>query len=72
MKRLKAFFVTTFLGGVVVILPGAILAFVFSWLFGVMRGLIQPAGQLVKARSSLPEYAADAVVALVIGFRPKD
>ncbi|HRU04507.1 MAG TPA: DUF502 domain-containing protein [Candidatus Brocadiia bacterium] len=66
MKRLKAFFVTTFLGGVVVILPGAILAFVFSWLFGVMRGLIQPAGQLVKARSSLPEYAADAVVALVI------
>jgi len=66
MKRLRAFLVTTFLGGVVVILPGAILAFVFSWLFGAMRRLIQPAGQLVTAQSSLPEYAADAVVALTI------
>ena len=59
MSRLKRFIRTSILGGVAVILPAAILVFIFKWVFGVVTGLIQPLTNLVMAKSHLQEIIAD-------------
>ena len=66
MSRLKRFIRTSILGGVTVILPAAILIFIFKWIFGVVTGLIQPLTNLVMAKSHLQEIIADILVLAVI------
>lgn len=66
MKRLSAFFRTSLLGGTVVILPIAILAFVFKWIFDFVTGIIQPLTDMVIKRSPVPEISADILVIIII------
>lgn len=66
MKRISAFFKTSLLGGTVVILPVAILAFVFVWVFNLITNIIQPLTNVVLVRSQVPEISADILVIVII------
>ncbi|VAX36817.1 Uncharacterized membrane anchored protein MROS_1280 [hydrothermal vent metagenome] len=66
MNKIKSFFITTFLGGVTVILPVAILLAVFGWLFNFITGLIQPLTNVFLANSDFSEILADGIVILII------
>ncbi len=66
MKRIKAFFKRSLLGGVVVILPVAILLFIFKWIFNLVTGAIQPLTNLVMTKSQIQEILADILVIAVI------
>lgn len=66
MKRIKAFFKTSLLGGMVVILPVAILGFVFKWIFNLVTDIVQPLTNLVMARSQIQEILAVVLVIAVI------
>lgn len=69
MDRLKAFFKTSLIGGIVVILPVAITIFLFTWIFGLVTDLIQPltdyAMKLMKV-SRYEEILADIMVIATI------
>jgi len=66
MKKTKNFLKTTLLGGVAVILPSAILLFIFKWIFNFITGLIQPITNIVMAKSDMREIVADILVILII------
>lgn len=66
MTRIRSFIVTTLLGGFTVILPIAILFFVFNWLFGFVRNLIQPLTNLLELKSDIQGIVADILVILII------
>ena len=66
MKRINDFFKTSLLGGTVVILPVAILAFVFAWIFRFITGIIEPLTKMVLTRSQLPKITADILVIIII------
>jgi uncharacterized membrane protein len=66
MGRLKSFIRTSLLGGATVILPVAISAFIFKWLFNWITDIIQPLSNLVMAKSHLQEILADALVISII------
>lgn len=66
MDKMKSFVLTSLLGGVIVILPVAILASVFGWVFSFTTNLIQPFTDLIVANSDMKEIIADAIVVLVI------
>ena len=66
MKRIRDFLKTSLLGGLVVILPVAILIFVFKWIFGLVTNMVQPLTNLVMARSQMQEILADILVIAVI------
>ena len=70
---MKSFFKTTFLGGLVVLLPVGIMLGVFAWIFGLIEGMIQPLTNLVvahtpwlEADSLVHELLADAAVLVII------
>lgn len=62
MEKLKAFIMTSLLGGVIVILPVVILLVVFGWVFNFITSLIQPLTDLIVAKSDVREIIADGVV----------
>ena len=66
MKRIKDFLKTSLLGGLVVILPVAILIFVFKWIFNLVTNMVQPLTDLVLERSQMQEILADILVIAVI------
>lgn len=66
MHRIKECFKTSIFGGIVVILPVAILFFVFKWLFNLVTDIIRPLTNLVMARSEVQEIVADILVIAVI------
>ena len=66
IKRISAFFKTSLLGGILVILPVAILVFVFRWIFKFITNIIQPLTNMVITRSPLPEVSADILVIIII------
>jgi uncharacterized membrane protein len=66
MERLKGFLKTSLLGGLVVILPVAILASVSAWVFRLVTGWIEPLTQRLIADSQLNEYAAQSMVIVII------
>lgn len=66
MEKIKNFLLTTLLGGVTVILPIAILFFVFSWIFGFITNLIQPFADLIVAQAQIKEIIADILVIGII------
>ncbi|MGB5474950.1 MAG: DUF502 domain-containing protein [Gammaproteobacteria bacterium] len=66
MGKLKSFLKTSLLGGVVVILPVAILAAVSLWVFNLVTGLIEPLTRLLIKDSQLNEYAAEVLVIILI------
>ena len=66
MKRISSFFKTSLIGGLVVILPIAILLFVFKWLFNLVTDIIQPLTDLLITTSHLYEIVADIIVIAII------
>ena len=67
MGKLKRFLKTSLLGGVVVILPVAILAAVSTWIFRLVTGLIEPLTRFLIKDSQLNEYVAEVlVIALIV------
>ncbi len=69
MKRLNTFVKTSVIGGIVVILPVAILFFVFKWLFDLVTDIIQPLTDLVMKitiQTQIQELLADIMVITVI------
>jgi uncharacterized membrane protein len=69
MRKLKSFFKTSLLGGLIVLLPVGIIASVFLWAFGLVKGWIQPLTDYVMDKSDdMKELAAIAVVlGIIIG-----
>ena len=59
MDKLKSFFKTSLLGGVVVILPVAILVSVMLWLFNLVSGVIEPLTRILIKDSQVNVLAAE-------------
>ncbi len=66
MNKIKSFFMTSLLGGIMVVLPVAILVAVFGWIFNFVTNLIQPMTNLLVATSDIREIVADILVIIVI------
>jgi uncharacterized membrane protein len=66
VDKLKQFLKTSLLGGVVVILPVAILVSVTTWIFNLVTGVIQPLTRLLISDSQLNEIAAEILVIALI------
>lgn len=69
MSKLGEFVKTSLIGGIVVILPVAILIFIFKWIFSLVTGLIQPLTNLIMkitVQSRLQEMLADLTALSVI------
>ncbi len=66
MDKAKEFMKTSILGGVAVILPAAILVFIFKWIFDLVTGMIQPLTNLVLAKSDIREIVAVILVIAII------
>lgn len=69
MKRLNEFIKTSLIGGIVVVLPVAILIFLFKWLFALVTDIIQPLTDLIikiTVRSRVQELLADITALSVI------
>jgi len=64
MKKIdkKEFAKKTLLGGLVILLPVALLAMGFRWLFKLVTDLIQPLTNLVTKVIGMPEFFADILV----------
>jgi len=63
---MKKFIKTSLFGGLVVILPIAILGFFFKWLFKTVTDLIQPLTDYTSSEYHFPEFIADIVVIAII------
>lgn len=66
--RLKIFFKATLFGGIVVILPVAIIAFFIKWLVKTVTDLIQPLTNFALSNYQIPEIVADGVVVTILIF----
>jgi uncharacterized membrane protein len=69
MRKLNEFVKTSIIGGLVVVLPVAILVFLFKWLFGIVTAIIQPLTNIimkVTVQSRIQELLADLTAISVI------
>jgi uncharacterized membrane protein len=66
MDGLKSFLKTSLLGGLIVILPVALLLFLVTWVFDLATGLIAPLTDLILSRSQMGRILADLIVIGVV------
>ncbi|RMA78783.1 DUF502 domain-containing protein [Umboniibacter marinipuniceus] len=66
MSAIRNFIKNAIIGGVVVILPIMILAFLFRWLFGVISELISPITSILLDHFDLPELVGDILALSLI------
>jgi len=66
MNRLKEFFKSTVVGGLLVILPVAVFLFIVSWVFGMVRSAISPLTKVVMQASPLHGLVADGLVIVLL------
>jgi len=66
MDRVKGFIKTSFVGGILVLLPIVILMFLFNWAFQVVTNLIQPLTHLIIKNNGMPEILGDMLAIAVI------
>lgn len=66
MSRIKEFFKSAVIGGLLVVLPLAIFLFAIKWLFGLIRAGIAPLTALVVNNSPLQGVVVDGAVILVL------
>lgn len=64
--KLKTFFKATLFGGIVVILPVAIVAFFIKWLIKTVTDLIQPLTNFALLNYQIPEMVADGLVVVIL------
>lgn len=67
MDKIKLFLKTSLLGGVVVILPVAILIMFFKWLFHLVTGMIQPLTDFVMETMYISKYQRMFADLMVLG-----
>lgn len=69
MKRLQSIIKTALIGGLVVILPLAILVVLIRWMYQLLSGLIDPFTQMIIDRTALQVFFADLLVmAIILGI----
>ena len=66
MRRIKSFFKTSLLGGLIVLLPVGIMAFLIGWVFGLVRRILEPLTKVVTDRSDLHGLLAMVLVICLI------
>ncbi|MCP5214086.1 MAG: DUF502 domain-containing protein [Pseudomonadales bacterium] len=66
MPKIKAFIKRSLIGGVLVILPIAILVFFFRWIFDLVTELLTPLSDLLIKSYGMPHLAADLLAVLII------
>jgi len=69
MKRLREFFKSAVIGGLLVVLPSAIFLFIVSWMFGAVRGIIRlipSVESIVEGKSAWQATAVDLLVIVLI------
>jgi uncharacterized membrane protein len=66
MNRIKQFFISAVVGGLLIILPVALLLFTMNWVFEMIRGMISPLTDALLTQASLPAYVADLVVIVAL------
>lgn len=62
MNKIKLIIRQSIIGGVLVLLPVTIVAFVFKWAYQLITELIEPLTQYVETDHGLPTYASDITV----------
>lgn len=70
IQEKKASFIRkSLVGGIVVLLPLAIVGFFFIWIFGIVSGLTAPIANLVIGVFNLPQFAGDVIgIAALVGL----
>ena len=66
MDKLKQFLKTSLLGGMLVILPVAILASVTVWVFNLITGWISPLTRLLTTDLQINEFIAESFAIILI------
>lgn len=66
MKRLRSFVSITLIGGLLVILPIVIFAWLVDWLLGLVHALIQPLSLWLVEQTTFTNYVADALGVLLL------
>ncbi len=66
MKKLQSFVALTFLGGMTVVLPIAILMILFQWMFAWVTDVIQPLTDMLTSRADMRELMADGIVLFLL------
>lgn len=66
MDRLRSFFILTILGGLTVVLPIALLALIFLWMFGLVADLIRPLTDVLSEQAAINELLAMLLVFVAI------
>lgn len=66
MKKLREFIKSTLIGGLLVVLPVAIFAFVLAWVFNLVHRAISPLTKLVTPASNAQVILADVLVVLLL------
>lgn len=66
MPKTKAFIKRSLIGGLLVILPIAILVFFFRWIFDLITELLTPLSDLLIKSYGMPHLAADLLAVLLI------
>jgi len=66
MNRLKKFLKTTLIGGLVVILPVAILAFAAKWIFGLVSDGIRPLATVLEQHIKHHGFVVDIIAILLV------
>jgi len=66
VKKLREFIKSTLIGGLLVVLPVAIFAFVLVWLFNLVHRAISPLTKIVTPASNAQVILADVLVVLVL------
>ena len=66
MDKIKSFFKTTLLGGVLVVLPIVILILVFRWLYEFIADKIKPLTYILLETAKLQEFVASGLAIIII------
>ena len=66
MDRIKQFIKTTVLGGIGVILPVIIIAYVFYWVFSFITNAVRPLAEQIFRKTAIQGLAADLLTILII------
>jgi uncharacterized membrane protein len=62
LSKFKSFLKTATLGGLVVLLPVAILIMLFQWVYGLLQGAIRPLTTLILEHREMQEFLAVLIV----------
>lgn len=65
---MKTFVKSTLLGGIVVLLPLAIIVFIFKWLIELVVNAVQPLSDLLIEKAGIYDWAAYLIVVLIVIF----